>query len=48
MYTVTLVLPTDMTVLESKFNEVIADIVSKRLSHEELGILIKKLEEQEK
>lgn len=48
MYTVTLILPTDMTVLETKFNEVMADIVAKRLSREELGILIEKLEEQEK
>lgn len=47
MYTVTLILPTDMTILENKFNEVMADIVAKRLSHEELGILIEKLEEQE-
>lgn len=47
MYTVTLILPTDMTVLESKFNEIMADIVAKRLSHEELGTLIEKLEEQE-
>lgn len=48
MYTVTLILPTDMTILENKYNEVMADIIAKRLSHEELGILIEKLEEQEK
>lgn len=47
MYTVTLILPTDMSVLEEKFAEVMADIVAKRLTHEELGILIEKLEEQE-
>ena len=34
MYTVTLILPTDMKVLENKFNEVMADIVAKRLTHE--------------
>lgn len=48
MYTVTLILPTDMSVLEEKFAEVMADIVAKRLTHEELGILIEKLEEQER
>lgn len=48
MYTVTLILPTDMTILENKYNELMADIIAKRLSHEELGILIEKLEEQEK
>lgn len=44
-YTVTLILPNDMSKLEEKFAEVLADIVAKRLTHEELGILIKKLEE---
>lgn len=48
MYTVTLILPTDMTILENKYNEVMTDIIAKRLSHEELGILIEKLEEKEK
>lgn len=48
MYKVTLILPTDMTILENKYNEVMADIIAKRLSREELGILIEKLEEQEK
>ena len=46
MYTVTLILPTDMSVLEEKYAGVMADIVAKRLTHKELGILIEKLEEQ--
>lgn len=46
MYTVTLILPEDTTELEKKFSEVMADIVAKRLTHEELGALIKILEEK--
>ena len=44
MYTVTLILPTDMTALEEKFAEVMADIVAEKLSHQELGVFIDKLE----
>ncbi|WP_298126548.1 hypothetical protein [uncultured Clostridium sp.] len=45
MYTVTLILPTDMEALEEKYAEVMAEIVAEKLSHEELGIFIDKLEE---
>lgn len=48
MYTVTLILPTDMRALEDKFAEVMADIVAEKLSHEELGIYIDKLEKLDK
>ena len=48
MYTVTLILPTDMTALEEKFAEVMADIVAERLSHQELGVFIDKLEKLDK
>ncbi|MDU2491139.1 MAG: hypothetical protein E7D27_11240 [Clostridium celatum] len=47
-YTVTLILPEDMTALEEKFAEVMADIVSEKLSHAELGYLIQRLEESDK
>lgn len=47
MYRVTLVLPKDMTELRRKFSVAMGEIVSDRLSKEELGYLIKKLEEQE-
>lgn len=47
-YTVTLILPTDMTVLEDKFAEVMADIVAEKLTHAELGYLIQRLEESDK
>lgn len=47
-YTVTLILPTDMTALEEKFAEVMADIVAEKLNHAELGYLIKRLEESDK
>lgn len=48
MYTVTLILPTDMSALEEKFAEVMADIVAEKLSNEELGVFIDKLEKLEK
>ena len=47
-YTVTLILPTDMTALEEKFAEVMADIVAEKLSHQELGVFIDKLEKLDK
>ena len=43
MYTVTLILPTDMTALEEKFAEVMADIVAEKLTHAELGYFIKSI-----
>ena len=47
MYTVTLIFPKDMEALEDKFAEVMADIVSEKLNHEELGVFIDKLEKLE-
>lgn len=44
MYNITLILPKDMTELEGKFAEVMAEIVSQKLTNAELGIFIKKLE----
>lgn len=44
MYTVTLILPSDMETLEEKFAEVMADIVASKLTHDELGEYIKRLE----
>ncbi|MDB1939182.1 hypothetical protein PMY38_13670 [Clostridium tertium] len=48
MYEVTLILPEDTKELEDKFAEVMADIVSNKLTHEELGVLIDKLENLDK
>lgn len=48
MYTLTLILPTNMEVLEEKFAEVMAKIVSEKLSYEELGVFIDKLEKLDK
>lgn len=48
MYEVTLILPEDTRELEDKFAEVMADIVSNKLTHEELGVLIDKLENLDK
>lgn len=48
MYEVTLILPEDTKELEDKFAEVMADIVSKKLTHEELGVFIDKLESLDK
>lgn len=48
MYEVTLILPENTEELENKFAEVMADIVVKKLSHEELGVLINKLENIDK
>lgn len=48
MYEVTLILPENTDELENKFAEVMADIVAKKLNHEELGILINKLEKIDK
>lgn len=44
MYNITLILPEDMTELEDKFAEVMAEIVSQKLTNAELEIFIKKLE----
>lgn len=48
MYEVTLILPEDTKELEDKFAEVMADIVIKKLSHEDLGVFIDKLENLDK
>ncbi|WP_291650875.1 hypothetical protein [Clostridium sp.] len=48
MYEVTLILPEDTKELENKFAEVTADIVSNKLTHEELGVFIDKLENLDK
>lgn len=48
MYEVTLILPEDTTELEDKFAEVMANIVSNKLTHEELGVFINKLENLDK
>ena len=48
MYTVTLILPTDITLLEDKLNQVLVDIVYEKLNNEEIGLLIKRLEQQER
>lgn len=47
-YTVTLILPEDMDALEEKFAEVMAEVVSQKLNHAELGYLIQRLEESDK
>ncbi|AJE09560.1 hypothetical protein [Clostridium botulinum] len=43
---VTLILPNDMTILEDKYSEVLADIVVERLTTEELEYLIQELEKK--
>lgn len=48
MYEVTLILPKDTKELENKFAKVMADIVAKKLTHEELGVFINKLEKLDK
>lgn len=48
MYEVTLILPEDTQELESKFAEVMAEIVAKKLTHEELGVFVDKLEKLDK
>jgi hypothetical protein len=47
MYSVTLILPKTMVLLEEKYAEVLADIVADRLTEDELGYLISKLEKQQ-
>ncbi len=47
MSDVTLILPKNMTFLEEKYAEVLADIVAEMLSTEELGYLISKLENKD-
>ncbi|ADL52072.1 hypothetical protein [Clostridium cellulovorans] len=44
MSTVTVILPKDMTELEEKYAEVMASIVAEKLTTEQLGFLIKVLE----
>ena len=48
MYEVTLILPEETKELEDKFAEVMADIVANKLTHEELGVFINKLENLDK
>lgn len=47
MNVVTLILPKDISILEEKYSEVLADIVAARLSTEEMEYLISELEKQE-
>jgi hypothetical protein len=47
MYEVTLILPKDRRMLEKKYAEVLADIVSDRLTYKELGYLISELEKKD-
>lgn len=47
-YEVTMILPQDTTELENKFAEVMADIVSKKLTREEMEVLIDRLEKSDK
>ncbi|URZ06514.1 hypothetical protein [Clostridium felsineum] len=44
---VTVIMPKDTTELESKYEQVLSDIIVDMLSHEELGNLIKRLEKKE-
>lgn len=46
MNEVTLILPNDMTILEDKYSEVLADVISEMLTTEELGYLISELEKK--
>lgn len=48
MYTVTLILPTDTTLLEERFAKIMADIVAEKLTHEELEVFIEKVGKLEK
>jgi len=48
MYSVTVILPKDITILEEKYAEVLADIVAKQLTHGELQYLIEEFEKKEK
>ena len=48
MYTVTLILPKDKTILEKKYADVLADIIANQLTHDELGYLIEEFEKREK
>ncbi len=45
---ITLILPKDKTILKKKYAEVMAEIVAKRLTNEELKYLIDELEKKEK
>lgn len=47
-YQVTMILPEDTKELENKFAEVMADIVAKKLTNEELEVFIEKLEKLDK
>ena len=47
MNVVTLILPRDMSILEKKYSEVLADIVTERLTEEELEYLISEIEKKE-
>lgn len=44
---VTLILPKDISILEKKYSEVLADIVAARLNTEELEYVISELEKQD-
>jgi len=45
-YTVTLILPRDRTILESKYSEAMVEVVSDMLSQDELGYLISEIKKK--
>ena len=47
MYSVTIILPKDKTVLEEKYAKVLAEVVAKQLTYDELGYLIQELKKRE-
>jgi hypothetical protein len=44
MKTVTLILPKDMTAINEKYSQILADVIAETLTQEELGYLIFMLE----
>jgi hypothetical protein len=46
MNEVTLILPNDMTILEDKYSEVLADLISEMLTTKELEYLISEIEKK--
>ena len=48
MYTVTLILPKDRTILQDKYTEILAEIIAEQLTHDELGYLIEEFQRREK
>ncbi|EKS4344808.1 hypothetical protein [Clostridium sporogenes] len=46
MNEVTLILPNDMTILEDKYSEALADVISEMLTTKELEYLISEIEKK--